>query len=516
MRIEPAFQLAGICGLVILGSCSVAQDAPPPAADPIAPRVRAPIVAREGARKYPPGRDYMLERIQMIREKEGSQRGNYEFDSNWNTFRNSVARFAGAWQYAWQGSPLAKAFNDKIEASNPEEAADILLSVAKYPMNYDAQLDCEGQRIIAQLLRSGLPALFDSLSDPQPMVPESNIERPGIMHPMPALGDARSLVRFNLARMSLARRRGDDLEFARALRHNLAINHAVSRDASLIAHLVYVLLDSNTSQRIVEEQLAKAMSPELLRAAMALIDESKTADWELSINGERLMVLDAIDWAYQTGRFEVIGISEPTRAEDETIDAFVARVGWATREETLDEFDRALTLYTWCFDDNADLAGKAATQTEEWLAHFKKDAAYRKRFTVMSAAAPAIARAMNMEQAARSTRGAIKAFLAAELFRIEKGHAPESLGELVPGYLPVLPIDWCSPTREPLRYKKLDAKADSLGRAFLIYSVGRDGTDDSGKMDPERPRRAVDGGPEQVWKGYDLVFNWSEQLPDRK
>ena len=91
----------------------------------------------------------------------------------------------------------------------------------------------------------------------------------------------------------------------------------------------------------------------------------------------------------------------------------------------------------------------------------------------------------------------------------------EIAAELVPNYLPAVPTDWYSKTREPMRYKKVDPKADPLGRGFLVYSVGLDNTDDAGTIDPKRLNRAINSG-EEMGKGYDFVINWTDQLPDRK
>ena len=57
------------------------------------------------------------------------------------------------------------------------------------------------------------------------------------------------------------------------------------------------------------------------------------------------------------------------------------------------------------------------------------------------------------------------------------GAPPASLAELVPTYLPVVPIDpWDG---KPLRY--------AAGPPARVWSVGRDGTDDGGKhaADPD-------------------------------
>ena len=66
--------------------------------------------------------------------------------------------------------------------------------------------------------------------------------------------------------------------------------------------------------------------------------------------------------------------------------------------------------------------------------------------------------------------------LALELFAREHGSYPEKLDELVPDFLPVVPEDNDAPPKTPLRYRR-----DADGA--LIYSVGKNGTDDGGPLE---------------------------------
>jgi hypothetical protein len=67
--------------------------------------------------------------------------------------------------------------------------------------------------------------------------------------------------------------------------------------------------------------------------------------------------------------------------------------------------------------------------------------------------------------------------IAVERYRNARGGIPEKLSDLVPAYLPAVPLDpWDG---KPLRYKKLD-------KGYVIYSVGSDRKDDGGSADPER------------------------------
>ena len=79
---------------------------------------------------------------------------------------------------------------------------------------------------------------------------------------------------------------------------------------------------------------------------------------------------------------------------------------------------------------------------------------------------------------ARVVDAAAATALAARLYRADHGGAlPATLGDLVPDYLPAVPLDPLDPAGRPLRYA-------TLGGVPFLYSVGEDGTDDGGDPSP--------------------------------
>ena len=79
------------------------------------------------------------------------------------------------------------------------------------------------------------------------------------------------------------------------------------------------------------------------------------------------------------------------------------------------------------------------------------------------------------------------AALAVERYRLARGSLPETLGQLVPGYLAAVPIDPFDGL--PLRFQRTD-------RGSAVYSVGEDRKDDGGKEEPRKKQGET----------YDLVF----------
>ncbi len=85
---------------------------------------------------------------------------------------------------------------------------------------------------------------------------------------------------------------------------------------------------------------------------------------------------------------------------------------------------------------------------------------------------PNIGHADDHRLAAAMRRRVVQAAYALAAWHAEKGNYPKDLAELIPDYLPRVPIDEFS--GGPLVYKPGDA-------GYLLYSVGRNGRDDGGE-----------------------------------
>ena len=80
--------------------------------------------------------------------------------------------------------------------------------------------------------------------------------------------------------------------------------------------------------------------------------------------------------------------------------------------------------------------------------------------------------------------------LAVERYRLANGKLPEQLADMLPELLETIPLDPYD--GKPLRYGRLDP-------GFVVYSIGKDRTDDGGKERPARRR-----GQEEP--NYDITF----------
>jgi hypothetical protein len=93
-------------------------------------------------------------------------------------------------------------------------------------------------------------------------------------------------------------------------------------------------------------------------------------------------------------------------------------------------------------------------------------------------------------------RRAAALLLAIRLYEVDHGAPPAKLDLLVPDYLPAIPIDPFASDGHMMRYIATPG-------AEAVYSVGQNGRDDGGSMQPLRP---VHGRPPVPWEMLDAVF----------
>lgn len=500
MRLECVMRSA--LRLALFGLVSVAPSAIAFAAPPL--------------ENYANDRNYALERVKMIREKLHVTGGLSVLDDEWYTVGSAVSQIAGMWTYAAEGSAVYRDYVARQPKKTAHDPKEILESVSKSSKRYDAELDAEGQRIIDQFLRSGLPAMLDRLASAGPLVPTISVERPAIGHSI-NLRDVSRAAAFNVTRMSLARRRGDDAEFLRATRHNLAIGCAVSCEATLLGYGLGSGVERSTLKRIVEESLAEPFSPDTTKQLAILFDRSPGLDWATAMHCERLGLLDLTDWMYRSegGLDSALGIG-PKSTPAERAEAAAKKMQLASREETLAAIDAMLIPVIGELEGDPAASPEALRKSASLYQKLSTDESFQKKNIALTILMINLSSMQVDERDHRTLRSGVRTMLALECFKADKGHLPDSLDELVPAYLAKVPLDWLTPTPcNPIHYIKVDPAKDPLGREYLVYSVGRDGVDDQGKFDPAKPFRGLSGEGDRV-KGYDYIINTTESLFDRK
>ena len=178
--------------------------------------------------------------------------------------------------------------------------------------------------------------------------------------------------------------------------------------------------------------------------------------------GLQVARMSPAEWIAMAGGGE--GFSESERA---FADSRAFRIVWPDRticrdfERFYDSLERLAHMPTW---EAADVLQEF--DEEGYLEGYFKD------WNVLGwMLAPAISRAMGEYIRCASRHHALRLNVALRRFRGDTGEYPETLDELVPGYLEELPPDPFS--GEPFHYRREDG-------GWLLYSVGLDQDDDNG------------------------------------
>lgn len=115
---------------------------------------------------------------------------------------------------------------------------------------------------------------------------------------------------------------------------------------------------------------------------------------------------------------------------------------------------------------------------------------YRHPFEFSAPFLPSIKILLKREAEYASELRCATAALAIERFRLAHGKLPEKIDEIVPRFLPAVPLDPFD--GRPLRYHR-------LAKGYVVYSVGGDCHDDGGREPPRNLKFSFQ-------PGYDITF----------
>ena len=371
---------------------------------------------------------------------------------------------------------------------------------------YDPQLtDLEPERLALEMLRE--QGAFDRLAQaaarPRALRPLKGATSPLFNVLLPELMDFRSLARARVAGMCLALRDGDGREAAAALEQTLALARAMGSQALLIDRLV-----GNSIAALAATQLRYALQEAALDEAtclalLAAMDRQlPVPPVQLALEGERLFLLDTIQWSFTDdghgdgrldpakaaslssatvgtnvgGRLQAIflaGRAETTRIANDFFDKTVA-------ESRLNPVTRAASPF-----DADDYASKLST-----------------RHSLLTTIMPATGKVLHNDHIAHLQLEGTRVMIALEAYRARHGAYPARLEQLVGGILSELPAD---PTHGgSFAYRVL--QADPHGRGYLLYSTGLDQTDDGGAL-PSATQHHHSALQDASATGIDYVIN---------
>ncbi len=299
---------------------------------------------------------------------------------------------------------------------------------------------------------------------------------------MPHIADVRDGCLLLCSEAILCAEDGDPNGAARAIEAALRVACSLDQEPIMLSHYVY-MEGVSWAAAALEWALNAVPFPQeqLVRLNRAFISVHASDGLLRAVAGDRCLFLGVFEEPRAVSRHRFPRM--PPAALLEVYDA----VGLAAREGTifLDHMEECLRI--------AQLPAfqrPAAIEAEEAHGRYRRKGVLWRRLDTQIM--PAMMR-YDLKHAAQVE--VAKTLLAVERYRMAHASLPETLDQLVPGYLAAVPVDPFDGA--PLRYKRFD-------RGFLVYSVGEDGKDDGGKQEP--PKETKKSG--ETW---DLVFRIERQ-----
>ncbi len=339
---------------------------------------------------------------------------------------------------------------------------------------------------------------------------------------LPSLGKYRNFARLNGSRMYLAHQAGDDAEMAQAYEETLALARISSHGSFLIEYLVGIAIDQLAFNELRNELVERVPSEEVLVRLLAAMDRQQMPPIRQIVEGERLAVLDTIQWTHTddgrgsgrlitsnlsqlSGMWGGLGGSTGSWLQDAGSWKIMNLGGAAFPSKAAN-----IRKVTQIFDLIEGAMGKPFYQRDN--AEATVDAlteALPQRYVLLRMMLPATGKAMQSNDHEVACREGTRAMIAVELYKKRYGTYPATIDELSPRILARPPIDPF--TGKGFGYRVLEAGKDPSGRGYLLYSFGADQTDNGGTP---APKIDVDAFRRKVGKGSDFIFNTPRDKPE--
>lgn len=335
---------------------------------------------------------------------------------------------------------------------------------------------------------------------PSPSTPE-NPDMVGVV--LTHLGEMRGFARHLAMDARIAASEGDGARALANMQAMLGMSRQLIVEPNLLSQLVALAVASLAHTYIADvlRDWPQLWSDEqLVRLAHDVSASPRAGRLMPDLAGERIMFADVLQRIYTDdgsgdGRLTPEGLQYLNRIAG--LQALTGRMvtdrGWlevaagplamsvvASRAHVQQEYDRLM---------DAAAAGGAAlpwmregtSLLEDWKVDKSGSLTMRIRYLPLAIMMPAVDKAFWSSDAAALTRDATTAIIAMHLFKRERGRWPASLDEMVPQWLPALPVDMYD--GKPLRYAAPTTPSDQP----RLYSIGSDLVDHGGVQDPARP-----------------------------
>jgi hypothetical protein len=404
--------------------------------------------------------------------------------NHWAEFVTTVSSLSGAWDTYAAGNAALSA----RAAQEQAEGLQVLGPARVFSKPGDKTLLPEMSAFFRALAKTDTLKQLDDLTGPwrfTALRPTETLLETSI----PEFSRAHQAVHLCKDRMRVMLLEGQPEQAVRSLQHGLAIQRALQGRGMVISGAIADTCRGHLVREIRAELLANLLDATTARQ-MLEADEAPLADMVMAYGGERFLSLQAIDWYF--AKFQ-----EETKGSDGTSPAPPV----APREEQMALANR---LYDGCEAlFSADEAERA--RGREMIAEVERIIdANEDHYKPLSTLRPEVWNLNQKHTATAVLHAGVRTMLGLELFRLRMGHYPETLAELVPADLAVLPVDPLAKDHQ-FRYKRKQDQGGTAATGYVLYSVGTDGEDNGGKPHPSNVMNALGGG--RFGDGYDYIIN---------
>ena len=301
-----------------------------------------------------------------------------------------------------------------------------------------------------------------------------------------------------LAARAMLKLDAGDIEGARA---DLTACHRMARllgqGPSLVARMVAIACESIACTGDIAVATSGKLTGPQARAFLAELESlPPLPDAVEAIDKlERFLGLDIVTMLSRGGSLDEIGAPRSLRLMSVNVDWNVTlRIfnDWYNRDVAacrLPHAERRAANAAFDDDVNRQVASRSPVRGVAMILQGLGGRLTRKAFThnftnvLMTMILPSLSRASEFYDVARMTLELAKLAMALAACKAETGQYPAKLDDLKRGYVKAIPQDIF--TLKPLVYRR-------VGGGYLLYSLGRNMTDDGGKRDPEGDEDADD------------------------
>jgi len=354
--------------------------------------------------------------------------------------------------------------------SEPDDPEDVCQGWLKAASEHDRATLASGESAVRDVVRRNEPALrlLHEAADKEYLSPI----RPGPEALYPSLAKDRSLARLAIGAAVLAHQDGDDKRALGLVEDGYALGVNVPHGGCLIESLVGIAAVAIAARTSTDIMLDGTASPGVLKQHAVRVRELRGRVYPFSgtLGVEWLGTRAVLDMVRRGGPQTLSALTSASGDEDaEDVEQVGRNIAWSVAGMSIDATEE------WMEDRYARMIEAAEkpfgdTSLDDLNARTTHDIAAR-RDVLAGIVMPVSAKAHGKYLQSWAVLMADETIACLQAYRKEKGHYPESLDALVPGYMPELPIDpW---TGKPMLYKVTDD-------GYLLYACGPDREDDGG------------------------------------